>query len=154
MRRKKGCVVHHFYKAGDAGGWLVYSEWQSLNELGGARRELARSPLYRKLHALLERSGERAFEPYGGTRSLRGAAMTSSPAALLVEMKADPEKAEIALDALKQIEGYASHVVMRQVGQTDVVAGFVTFASEEAAAKVKKEVAKAEGVSTVDQLSS
>src|SRR5271154_1884692 len=72
LRRKQGCVTHRLYHAPDRSHWLAYSEWQSLPQLSGARRELARSPLYRRLHSMLAQSSERANEPFGSVLSTHG----------------------------------------------------------------------------------
>jgi hypothetical protein len=54
LRRKKGCTLSRLYRsAQDDALWLAYSEWNSLGELAGARREAARSPLNRRLHSML-----------------------------------------------------------------------------------------------------
>src|SRR5579884_1083488 len=52
LRRKKGCTLNRLYRSlQEDQRWLAYSEWTSLAELAGARREAARSPLNRRLHS-------------------------------------------------------------------------------------------------------
>ena len=94
--------------------WLAYSEWDNLVELAGARRELARSPLNRRLHSMLVSSSERAFEPFGPVRSIRG--VIPSAAALLVSFEqGDPEDPQAALDFLTNEHGHVLHLLMREV---------------------------------------
>ncbi len=85
LRHKKGCRLSRLYRAAnDESLWLAYSEWESLGELAGARREAARSPLNRRLHSMLKASSERAYEPFGPVQSTHGINFAAGPAAMLI----------------------------------------------------------------------
>jgi quinol monooxygenase YgiN len=141
LGRKQSCTLHHLYRSQkDKHRWLAYSEWRSLNELGGARKELARSPIYRRFHSMLERSSERAYEPVGAARSLHGANFSAEPWALMVEFGSAPENPEHALDFIKEIEGYGAHLIATEVGGTDVLVAIAHFDDQSKAEAAKSKI--------------
>jgi hypothetical protein len=118
LRRKKGCSLSRLYRsATDDALWLAYSEWTSLGELAGARREAARSPLNRRLHSMLAASSERAYEPFGPIRSTHGVNFASAPVAMLIDFREAMEEPEAALNFLTEAPGYISHILMHEVGK-------------------------------------
>ena len=122
LRRKKGCTLSRLYRsAQDDARWLAYSEWTSLGELAGARREAARSPLNRRLHSTLASSSERAYEPFGPVRSTHGVNFASSPAAMLINFRDGIEEPETALGFLAEAPGYISHILMHEVGKPETL---------------------------------
>jgi quinol monooxygenase YgiN len=128
LRRKKGCTLHRLYRAArDESRWFNYSEWQSLAELAGARREAARSPLNRRLHAMLTSSSERAYEPFGAVHSIQGINFAAGPAALLIDFLEEMEEPEAALGFLAEAAGHLSHVLMHEVGKPRSLACFAHF---------------------------
>lgn len=140
LRRKKGCLTHRLYRAeGKEGLWLVCSEWESLAELAGARRELARSPLYRRLHSMLSASSERAYEPFGAVRSSRGAGGVQ--AMLVIDFETAPDDAEKALDFLREAPGYLAHIEMRQAGESATLRCIALFGSQQDAASCAQALA-------------
>lgn len=133
LRRKKGCITHRLYHAEDDDRlWLVCSEWESLAELAGARRELARSPLYRRLHATLDGSSERAYEPFGAVRSSRGAGGVQ--AALVIDFETQPDNPEEALAFLREAPGQLAHIPMLEVAGGRTLRCVALFSSHEDAA--------------------
>ncbi len=128
LRRKQGCTVYRLYHA-SAGRvrWLAYSEWQSLPLLGGARRELTRSSLYRRMHSMLTESSERAYEPFGPALTTRGIGFGPETAALLIRFDEGPEEPERALAFLKDSAGYVSHITMRELGDPKALVCFAHF---------------------------
>jgi hypothetical protein len=117
LRRKKGCKLNRLYRSSqDDARWLAYSEWDSLAELAGARREIARSPLNRRLHSLLASSSERAYEPFGPVHSVQGVNFASAPAALLINFAGESENPEESLCFIAEQPGYISHILMHEVG--------------------------------------
>ena len=128
LRRKQGCTVHRLYRsAAVRSRWLAYSEWQSLPLLGGARRELARSPLYRRMHSMLTESSERAYEPFGAALTTRGIGFGPETTALLIRFDEGPEEPERTLAFLKESAGYVSHITMRELGDPKVLVCFAHF---------------------------
>jgi hypothetical protein len=128
LRRKKSCTLSRMYRAArDESLWLVYSEWQSLAELAGARRETARSPLNRRLHSMLSSSSERAFEPFGPVHSIQGINFAAAPAAMLIDFLKEMEEPEGALSFLGEADGHISHVLMHEVNKPKSVACFAHF---------------------------
>lgn len=128
LRRKRGCTLSRLYRsAKNEALWLAYSEWNSLAELAGARREAARSPLNRRLHALLESSSERAYEPFGAVRSVHGVSFASGPVAMLINFLEEMEEPEAALKFLTEATGYISHILMHEVGKSRTLACFAHF---------------------------
>lgn len=118
LRRKKGCAVSRLYRSlHDDSRWLAYSEWNSLAELAGARREAARSPLNRRLHSTLKSSSERAFEPFGPVHSTHGVNFATAPTAMLINFLEEMDEAEAALAFLVEAPGYISHIMMHEVGK-------------------------------------
>lgn len=128
LRRKKGCTVNRLYRAArEELRWLAYSEWESLAELAGARREAARSPLNRRLHATLKASSERAYEPFGPVRSTRGVNFATAPAAILINFLEEMEEPEAALAFLAEAPGYLSYILMHEVGKPKSLVCFAHF---------------------------
>ncbi len=135
LRRKPGCIVHRLYRSTrERLSRLAYSEWQSLPELGGARRELARSPMYRRLHSMLAASSERAYEPFGPVLTIRGLNFTPQTTALLLRFERAPAEPERALALLRDLSGYASHLMMRELGEGEVMVCLAHFDSPDSAA--------------------
>ncbi len=119
LRRKQGCTLSRLYRSpADEASWLAYSEWNSLAELAGARREAARSPLNRRLHAALKASSERAYEPFGAVRSAHGINFASAPVAVVIDFLEEMEQPEAALGFLAEAPGYLSHILMHEVGKS------------------------------------
>jgi hypothetical protein len=128
LRRKKGCTLSRLYRsAHDDAMWLAYSEWTSLGELAGARREAARSPLNRRLHSMLASSSERAYEPFGPVRSTHGVNFASAPVAMLINFLDGMEEPETALGFLAEAPGYISHILMHEVGKSGTLACLAHF---------------------------
>jgi quinol monooxygenase YgiN len=128
LRRKKACTLNRIYRSPDDDArWLVYSEWESLAELAGARRELARSSLNRRLHSLLVSSSERAYEPFGPVQSVHGVNFASAPAAMLVRLSGELENPEEVLSFVAEQPGYISHILMHEVGSAAAPACFAHF---------------------------
>lgn len=120
LRRKKGCTLSRLYRsAQDDAQWLAYSEWATLGELAGARREAARSPLNRRLHTMLASSSERAYEPFGPVRSTHGVNFASAPVAILINFLEGIEEPETALASLAEAPGYISHILMHEVSKPE-----------------------------------
>jgi quinol monooxygenase YgiN len=141
LRRKKGCTLNRLYRSSQEDQrWLAYSEWTSLAELAGARREAARSPLNRRLHSMLAASSERAFEPFGAVRSVQGVNFAAAPAALLIEASAEMEQPEAAFNVLAEQPGYISHVLMHQVGNAAALACLAHFDCAENAGKCARQL--------------
>jgi len=143
LRRKKGCTLNRLYRCADNDRlWLAYSEWNSLAELAGARREAARSPLNRRLHSMLQSSSERAYEPFGAVRSAHGINFASAPAALLISFLEEMEDAEAALGFVAQAPGYISHIMLHEVGKARGLLCFAHFDARENAESVCRGVAQ------------
>lgn len=143
LRRKQGCVVHHLYRSvAEPARWLAYSEWTSLPELGGARKELARSPLYRRQHSALKSASERAYEPFGAIHTLKGNGAEAT--VLVIAVDPSPESPEEAMAFLKDLPGYRAHVLMRKVGDENEVACVASFTSADDARAAAAAVAKQE----------
>jgi quinol monooxygenase YgiN len=122
LRRKQGCVVHRLYHSpDDRSRWLAYSEWQSLPQLSGARRELARSPLYRKMHSMLAQSSERVHEPFGAVLSTHGVSFGPETTAVVARFEKSPDEPAHALEFLQELSGYVSHITMRELGAPEVL---------------------------------
>jgi quinol monooxygenase YgiN len=118
LRHKQGCTLSRLYRSpADDAAWLAYSEWNSLAELAGARREAARSPLNRRLHSTLKASSERAYEPFGPVHSAHGINFASAPVAVVIDFLEEMEQAEAALGFLAEAPGYISHILMHEVGK-------------------------------------
>src|SRR5579875_1312396 len=127
LRRKKGCVLHRLFHAqADRLSWLAYSECNSLAELAGARRELARSPLYRRFHARLSRASERAYEAFGAVRSSQGS--NSAQALVLITFAQAPANGAEAMEFVRQAPGYLSHLMLHEVANQSAVSCLVYFA--------------------------
>jgi quinol monooxygenase YgiN len=138
LRRKKGCILSRLYRSTtDEPLWLAYSEWDSLAELAGARREAARSPLNRRLHALLASSSERAYEPFGPVHSTRGVSFAGAPAAMLINFMVEMDESEAALAFLAEAPGYISHILMHEVGKSRTLACFAHFDTVEHADAIR-----------------
>ncbi len=132
LRRKPGCAAHRLYRPADgASNWLVYSEWRSIAELGGARRELARAPIYRRIHSMIRDSSERAYEPFGAVQSIAGASAT--PASVLIAVPADSQTPEDSLAFLSELAGHRYHLLMREVTGAKEIRCLAGFADEAAA---------------------
>jgi hypothetical protein len=132
LRRKQGCSLTRLYHAPkDEAQWLNYSEWSSLTELAGARREAARSPLNRRLHSTLASSSERAFQPFGPVQSVHGVNFGSAPAALLIHFLEEMEQPQGALSFLTEAAGHIEHILMHEVGKPKTLACFAHFDNEE-----------------------
>jgi quinol monooxygenase YgiN len=145
LRRKKGCTLNRLYRSPqDDLRWLAYSEWSSLAELAGARRETARSPLNRRLHSMLAASSERAYEPFGAVRSVHGVNFASAPAALLIESSGELEQPETAFDVLAEQPGYISHVLMNEVGNAATLACLAHFDCAENAGNCARQLPELE----------
>jgi len=129
LRHKKSCQFQRLYRGQDEQVWLACSEWESLADLGGARRELARSPLYRRLHAMLELSSERAYQPFGPVQSSRGAGTTQ--ALVVVALAQWTDEGEEKIRRLNDLTGHLNHVLMRAVGEPGQVCCLAQFASAE-----------------------
>jgi quinol monooxygenase YgiN len=128
LRRKKGCTLSRLYRCTqDDALWLAYSEWTSLGELAGARREAARSPLNRRLHSMLAASSERAYEPFGPVRSTHGINFASAPVAMLINFLEEMEQPEAALAFVGEAPGYISHILMHEVGKSRTLACLAHF---------------------------
>jgi hypothetical protein len=128
LRRKKGCMLSRLYRAAnDDSLWLAYSEWNSLGELAGARREAARSPLNRRLHAMLKASSERAYEPFGPVQSTHGISFATGPAAMLINFLEEMDEPEAALGLLAEAPGYISHILLHEVGKAKTLACLAHF---------------------------
>ena len=95
-----------YHSLNDESLWLAYSEWDTLTELAGARREAPRSPLNRRLHSMLQASSERAFEPFGPLRSTHGINFANAPTAMLINLTGELEEPEAALAFLTEAPGY------------------------------------------------
>lgn len=135
LRRKQGCLVQHLYHSlAEPERWLSYSEWSSLAELGGARRELARSPLYRRWHSAMKSSSERAYEPFGTIHSIRGDGLGPPTTAVLVTMGRGAQKPKDPLSFLAQLAGYLSHILMRDLAEPGALLCLAHFAAPEQAA--------------------
>ncbi len=115
-----------YHSLNDESLWLAYSEWDTLTELAGARREAARSPLNRRLHSMLQASSERAFEPFGPVRSTHGINFANAPTAMLINLTGELEEPEAALAFLTEAPGYISHILMHEVGKPETLC-FVHF---------------------------
>lgn len=136
LRRKKGCQFQRLYRGQEEQLWLASSEWASLAELGGARRELARSPLYRRLHAMLELSSERAYEPFGPVQSSRGA--SAAQALVIIALAQWSDEGEEKIHGLGDLPGHLNHMLMREIGEQAQVYCLAQFASvEDAGAAVE-----------------
>ena len=143
LRRKKGCTMSRLYRrANDDALWLAYSEWNSLGELAGARREAARSPLNRRLHTLLSSSSERAYEPFGPVRSVHGVNFASAPAAMLIDFQQEMGEPEAALSFLAEEPGYISHILMHEVGKSQMPLCFAHFDTAENAEAAARKLAE------------
>jgi hypothetical protein len=143
LRRKQGCSLSRLYhSARDDSQWLHYSEWSSLTELAGARREAARSPLNRRLHSTLSSSSERAFEPFGPVQSVHGVNFAAGPAAVLINFLEEMEDPEAALKFLAESPGHISHILMHEVGKSKTLACLAHFDSEEHARQAAHSVAE------------
>jgi hypothetical protein len=143
LRRKKGCILSRLYRAAnDDALWLAYSEWNSLGELAGARREAARSPLNRRLHSLLKASSERAYEPFGPVQSTHGISFASGPVALLVNFPGEIDEPEAALGFLAEAPGYVSHILLHEVGKSKTLACFAHFDTQEHAEELRLRLAQ------------
>ena len=144
LRRKRGCTVARLYRSSqDETRWLAYSEWNSLAELAGARREAARSPLNRRLHSTLKSSSERAFEPFGPVHSTHGVNFATAPTAMLISFAEEMDEPEAALAFLVEAPGYISHIMMHEVGKPKTLVCFAHFENlqhaEQAAQKLGEE---------------
>jgi hypothetical protein len=144
LRRKQGCTLSRLYHATkDDASWLHYSEWSSLTELAGARREAARSPLNRRLHSTLSSSSERAFEPFGPVQSAHGVNFAAGPAAVLIDFLEEMEEPEAALKFLAEAPGHIEHILMHEVGKSQTLVCFAHFDTaehaEQAAHAVREE---------------
>jgi hypothetical protein len=147
LRRKKGCTLSRLYRsAKDDALWLAYSEWSSLGELAGARREAARSPLNRRLHSTLGASSERAFEPFGPVHSVHGVNFASAPAAMLIDFEGEIEQPEEALAFLAQAPGYISHILMHEVGKSGTLACLAHFDRADHAGQAAQTMAEKEAL--------
>lgn len=147
LRRKQGCVAHRLYHApSDRLHWLAYSEWQSLPQLSGARRELARSPLYRRLHSMLSQSSERANEPFGSVLSTHGVSFGPDTAALIVRFEKGPEEPVQALSFMAELTGYISHITMRELGAAEALVCLVHFDSAANAAAAESAIREREAL--------
>lgn len=134
LRRKQGCLVQRLYHSlAESERWLAYSEWSSLAELGGARRELARSPLYRRWHSTMRSSSERAYEPFGAIHSIRGDGLGPPTTAMVATMARAGAEEKDPLSFLQQLPGYLSHILMHDVAEPDTVLCLAHFASPEQA---------------------
>ena len=130
LRRKQGCTAHRLYHAqNDRSRWLVYSEWQSMPQLSGARRELARSPIYRKMHSMLAQSSERANEPFGPVLSVHGVSFGAATTALIIRFEQAPENPVEAMSFVQELQGYLSHITMHELGSPDALVCLVHFGS-------------------------
>ena len=143
LRRKQGCVTYRLYHSpDDRSRWMAYSEWQSLPQLSGARRELARSPLYRKMHSMLAQSSERVHEPFGTVLSTHGVSFGSETTAVVARFEKSPAEPADAMAFLQELSGYVSHITMRELGASDVlvcVAHFDSAANASAAESAIKD---------------
>lgn len=145
LRRKQGCVVHRLYRsASERLRWLAYSEWQSLPQLSGARRELARSPLYRRMHSMLASSSERVNEPFGPVLSIHGIGFGPETAALLIRFEQSPEEPAQAIGFIRELSGYVSHITMREVGAPDALVCLAHFDSAANAAAAESAIRERE----------
>jgi hypothetical protein len=143
LRRKKGCTLSRLYRSTqDDLLWLAYSEWNSLGELAGARREAARSPLNRRLHSTLKSSSERAYEPFGPVRSVHGVNFASGPVAMLVNFLEQMGEPETALAFLAEAPGYISHILMHEVGKPETLVCLAHFDNVEHAEEAVRALAK------------
>lgn len=113
--------------------WMAYSEWSSLAELAGARREVARSPLNRRLHSMLGSSSERAYEPFGAVRSVHGVNFASAPVALLISVGGEMENPEEAFGFLSEQPGHLSHILMHEVNNPAATVCLAHFESADCA---------------------
>jgi hypothetical protein len=95
---------------------------------------------------MLERSSERAYEPVGAVRSLQGTNFSAEPWALMVEFGSAPENAEHALDFIREIEGYGSHLIATEVGGADVLAAIAHFDDEGKAEAAKSKIEEHEPI--------
>jgi quinol monooxygenase YgiN len=128
LRRKKGCKLSRLYRsANDEALWLAYSEWDSLTDLAGARREAARSALNRRLHTLLKASSERAYEPFGPVHSTHGVNFAAAPTAMLVNFLEEMDEPEAALNFMAEAAGHISHILLHEVGKSKTLACFAHF---------------------------
>lgn len=128
LRHKKGCKLSRLYRAAnDESLWLAYSEWNSLGELAGARREAARSPLNRRLHSMLKASSERAYEPFGPVQSSHGINFAAAPTAMLINFSQEMEEPEAALGFIAEAPGHISHILLHEVGKSGTLACFAHF---------------------------
>jgi len=138
LRRKKGCTLNRLYRsANDEALWLAYSEWDSLTDLAGARREAARSPLNRRLHSLLKASSERAFEPFGPVHSVHGVNFAAAPTAMLVNFLEEMDEPEAALGFLAEAPGHISHLLLHEVGKSKTLACFAHFDTQHHAEEMR-----------------
>jgi quinol monooxygenase YgiN len=145
LRRKQGCVVHRLYRApGERLRWLGYSEWQSLPQLSGARRELARSPLYRRMHSMLAQSNERAHEPFGPVLSIHGVSFGPETAALIIRFEQSPDEPAQAMAFVRELAGYVSHITMRELGAPDALVCLAHFDSAANAAAAVSAISERE----------
>jgi len=143
LRRKKGCKLSRLYRAAnDESLWLAYSEWESLGELAGARREAARSPLNRRLHSMLKASSERAYEPFGPVQSTHGISFATGPAAMLINFLEEMDEPEAALAFLAEAPGYISHILLHEVGKPKSLACFAHFDSQGQAEELRLRLAQ------------
>jgi quinol monooxygenase YgiN len=122
LRRKQGCTANRLYHApDDRSRWLAYSEWQSMPQLNGARRELARSPIYRRMHSMLAQSSERAHEPFGAVLSVHGVSFGPETTALIIRFEQGPEHPAEAMAFVQELQGYLSHITMHEMGSPDAL---------------------------------
>jgi|GEM_PF-6321293 hypothetical protein len=144
LRRKNGCQFQRLYRGQDEQVWLACSEWTSLAELGGARRELARSPLYRRLHATLELASERAYQPFGSVQSSRGAG--AAQALIVITLAQWAEDGEERIRLLSDLIGHLNHVLMRAIAEPGQVYCLAQFASAGAASEAVGMLSQAPGL--------
>ncbi len=143
LRHKKGCRLSRLYRAAnDESLWLAYSEWESLGELAGARREAARSPLNRRLHSMLKASSERAYEPFGPVQSTHGISFATGPATMLINFLEEMDEPEAALAFLAEAPGYISHILLHEVGKPKSLACFAHFDSQSNAEDLRLRLTK------------
>jgi quinol monooxygenase YgiN len=147
IRRKQGCAAHRLYRApGDRLRWMAYSEWQSLAQLSGARRELARSPLYRRMHSMLANSSERVHEPFGPVFSIHGVSFGPETTAIVVRFEKAPDDPADAMAFVRELTGYASHITMRELGAPDALVCLAHFDSAANAAAAESTIRERESI--------
>jgi len=123
LRRKQGYVTHRIYQQLNSPlQRLVYSEWESVKAVDGARQYLQSTPLMRRARAMLAAAPQRTvLEIAGPITSTKGLDLpdNSVAACAIGRMKAPSEawrETELGLwKALASQPGHITHVLLRGI---------------------------------------